>query len=193
MTAINKIRLGVRIKSIRNRLGMDLASFGASLKPFEASASNVSRWERGLNIPNKNRINKIASLGNVDTNYLLYGSISEWIEEWITSSSDNYQKLFEPLSIALIASEAEKEVNSGFDDPRNNPEITVKLINKVTNRLKNSMVYHYPAQNYTYKEYASSILEVLLSYSDNAQFKNAKDTESTKKIIESAINKLKDL
>lgn len=67
------VEIGKRIKSIRVSLGMDLASFGNSISP-KASASIASRWERGINLPNNQRLKSIALLGNVSADYLLHGS-----------------------------------------------------------------------------------------------------------------------
>ncbi|WKF78577.1 helix-turn-helix domain-containing protein [Lactiplantibacillus plantarum] len=67
------VEIGKRIKSIRVSLGMDLSSFGNSISP-KASASIASRWERGINLPNNQRLKSIALLGNVSADYLLHGS-----------------------------------------------------------------------------------------------------------------------
>lgn len=69
---INKQNVGERIKSIRLTLGDDLEKFGNKLST-PAAASLVSRWERGVNLPNAARVKEIAALGNVRVNYLLYG------------------------------------------------------------------------------------------------------------------------
>lgn len=68
-----KISLGIRIKTIRQNLQLDQAEFGKKVTP-SASASNVSRWERGLNVPSKERLQSIAELGGVTTEFMLNGS-----------------------------------------------------------------------------------------------------------------------
>ncbi|MCG0733019.1 XRE family transcriptional regulator [Lactiplantibacillus plantarum] len=68
-----KTSLGIRIKSIRQNLQLDQAEFGKKVIP-SASASNVSRWERGLNVPSQERLQSIAKLGGVTTEFMLNGS-----------------------------------------------------------------------------------------------------------------------
>lgn len=45
--------------------------------------SNVSRWERGENIPNSITLKKIAELGNITVDELLYGSFKNVVRELI--------------------------------------------------------------------------------------------------------------
>ena len=70
--ATNKIEIGKRIKNIRINLNETTADFGKHFNP-PSSNSLVSRWERGVNLPNNKRINKIAELGNITVEELLYG------------------------------------------------------------------------------------------------------------------------
>ncbi|USS86865.1 helix-turn-helix domain-containing protein [Fructilactobacillus cliffordii] len=65
--------LGDRIKTIRLSLGKDVRGFGEMVKP-STSGSVVSRWERGINKPNAQRLKSIANLGGVSVNYLLNGA-----------------------------------------------------------------------------------------------------------------------
>ena len=68
-----KIKMGKRIKAIRQSLNLDQHEFGHIIVP-NASASNVSRWERGLNVPNADRIKSIAEAGHVSVTFLLAGT-----------------------------------------------------------------------------------------------------------------------
>ena len=72
-------QVGERIKQIRFDNSMDQSTFGNQFNP-PASASNVSRWERGINLPSKKRLIKIAELGNVSMDFLLHGSFASDIE-----------------------------------------------------------------------------------------------------------------
>lgn len=66
------IEIGARIKDIRISLGLTMKDFGKKFDP-PASDSIVSRWERGVNLPNNERLKRIAELGNVPVLYLLEG------------------------------------------------------------------------------------------------------------------------
>lgn len=70
---LQKKEIGERITIIRQLLNLDQQEFGHIIVP-NASASNVSRWERGLNVPNADRIKSIAEAGHVSVTFLLAGT-----------------------------------------------------------------------------------------------------------------------
>ena len=76
---VDKKKVGNRILQIRNSLNCTLEEFG-NMKEIQAERSNVSKWERGVSLPNRVRLEKIAKIGNVTFNQLLYGSIDEFLE-----------------------------------------------------------------------------------------------------------------
>ena len=67
---INKPRVGVRIKDIRMEKGMTTKEFGAL---FGASDSNVTSWEKGRTLPNKERLKNIADLAGITVQKMLEG------------------------------------------------------------------------------------------------------------------------
>jgi len=67
---VNVHQVGQRIKSIRLSLGDSMESFGKRLNTSKASVNN---WEKGVNLPNSERLKKIADLDNITINELLYG------------------------------------------------------------------------------------------------------------------------
>lgn len=91
----NKKLVGKRIQAIRLEKGLTLKQFGEMLgkiklkNEIEASSnvqntvnkSNVLRWEQGISLPNKERLNKIAQLANITVNELLYGNNEYDIED----------------------------------------------------------------------------------------------------------------
>lgn len=81
-TEKDKKNIGLRIKSIRQNLGMTLEEFG---KLLNAGKSNVRKWEIGASLPNPERIKNIAKLGNMTVDELLYGSLSEHISRLLTA------------------------------------------------------------------------------------------------------------
>ncbi|MBF6625733.1 helix-turn-helix transcriptional regulator [Aerococcaceae bacterium zg-BR9] len=74
----DKKQVGQRIKSIRLSKGMTLEEFG---KLFDASKSIASRWEKGVSLPNPERLKQIAKIGDVTVDELLYGSLHNRITE----------------------------------------------------------------------------------------------------------------
>lgn len=72
---MNKNEIGKRIRQIRVGLGLSMAKFGEEIdKSSPVKSGVVSNWENGKQIPNNQRIKRIAELGNMTTNKLLYDS-----------------------------------------------------------------------------------------------------------------------
>lgn len=87
---VNKRNVGLRIRQIRNRLNLTLEEFGKIFSSdvnnkLNAGKSNVSTWERGDSLPNKQRLEIIAKKGNMTVNELLYGSIDEFLDNNLVS------------------------------------------------------------------------------------------------------------
>ena len=75
---IDKKAVGRRINKIRISKACTLEEFGNILK---ADKSNVRKWEIGEVLPNKERQKKLAKLGQITVNELLYGNIEKDVEE----------------------------------------------------------------------------------------------------------------
>lgn len=83
---LEKTAIGLRIKQIRYNKGYTLEAFG---KLFNVSKSNVSKWEKGLSLPNNERMSTIAKIADITVNELKYGSV----EEFISNNTDELLKL----------------------------------------------------------------------------------------------------
>lgn len=105
---VNKRNVGLRIRQIRNNLNLTLEEFGKIFSSnlnnkLNAGKSNVSTWERGDSLPNKQRLEIIAEKGNITVNKLLYGSINEFLENntniLIENSDYPYPSSFKSFNI----------------------------------------------------------------------------------------------
>lgn len=67
-----RIDVGQRINQIRKKLELTLSEFGNQIE-HKVNASVVQKWERGISIPNDERVIEISQLGNVSVSWLLYG------------------------------------------------------------------------------------------------------------------------
>lgn len=65
---------------------MTLKEFGTIFSPAAAD-SIISRWERGVSLPNKKRLNKIAEYGDMSIDELLYGSYENVVKELIEEAN----------------------------------------------------------------------------------------------------------
>lgn len=90
----NKKLVGKRIQAIRLEKGLTLEQFSKLIGASKSSISEwesgkhlppaksiISRWEKGVMLPNNSRLDKIAQLGNLTVNELLYGDNKQDIEE----------------------------------------------------------------------------------------------------------------
>ncbi|MBC6315291.1 helix-turn-helix domain-containing protein [Listeria grandensis] len=74
----NNKEVGNRIKQIRRNLGLTMESFAHLVDP-NAKSGTVSNWETGKNLPNNRRLTKIAKIGGITIDELLYGSITGYV------------------------------------------------------------------------------------------------------------------
>lgn len=77
---IDKKEFGRRIFNIRQIKGLTLEQFG-EIKGLNTHKSIVLRWEKGLSLPRRERLDVLAKLGNMTVNQLLYGGSEQDIEE----------------------------------------------------------------------------------------------------------------
>lgn len=97
----NKEAVGSRIRSIRKSLGLTMEEFGKKIdKKQPASDSIVSRWERGVSLPSNDRLPKIAELGKISVNELLYGPSKNY---YFKTIKDNENELSKELNIKSIS------------------------------------------------------------------------------------------
>ncbi|HIB3248126.1 TPA: helix-turn-helix domain-containing protein [Enterococcus faecium] len=69
---VDKIAMGKRIQEIRKNRGETLEKFGKNFtRP--AGKNVVTRWEKGINIPDVERLMNVAYSGKVTVPYILYG------------------------------------------------------------------------------------------------------------------------
>lgn len=72
LPVVDKAAMGKRIQEIRKNRGESLEKFGKNFtRP--AGKNVVTRWEKGINIPDIERLMDVAYLGKVTVPYLLYG------------------------------------------------------------------------------------------------------------------------
>ncbi|MBI0908000.1 helix-turn-helix transcriptional regulator [Streptococcus uberis] len=72
---INKEAVSERLRQIRINKNLTMEEWGAILG---IAKSSISRWENGT-IPHPRTLKKIAEISNVDINYILYGTITDYI------------------------------------------------------------------------------------------------------------------
>lgn len=120
---INKTELGNRIKAIRKSRNMTLEEFG---REIGAGKSNVSKWEKSYVSPNEDRLKKIAHLGKMSVNELLYGDTLSFvcikIAEYLPKKYAYLDKVFEFENYFSIAFRIDEEKLS-LDDSKSITEL----------------------------------------------------------------------
>lgn len=121
--AIDKKAVGLRIKQIRVTKGYTMESFG---NLFEATKSNVQKWEKGFTLPNKERLTSISKMADMTVNELLYGkedlNFDELFEKIITRPKEEIIDLITRLTIAVEVKEFYK--NKEAKENKQNKKIT---------------------------------------------------------------------
>ena len=100
--------MGRSIKNIRITNGLTMEELGARLKTSKASVNN---WEKGVNLPNKQRLKKIAELGGISVDELLYGDMY-YFDKKIFEYKEKYEDSF--YGSMLNDSEYIKSVKDDF-------------------------------------------------------------------------------
>lgn len=89
--------VGERIRNLRLSLGKSMTEFGKMIDDYningKTKSGTVSNWETGKNLPNNERLKKIAELGNVTVEYLM--GLSDFKNEY---EMNLYKEQFTQLS-----------------------------------------------------------------------------------------------
>lgn len=96
---IDKIQLGLRLKTLRNKKNMtmnDVAVYvGAS------GRSTINSWEKGRTIPSKNSLEMLSKLYGLKTEKILYGDETSYINAiltYILDNEDQYKDINDKIS-----------------------------------------------------------------------------------------------
>ncbi|MFI3235148.1 helix-turn-helix domain-containing protein [Streptococcus suis] len=90
----NTIMVGLRIQSIRKKLGETMETFG---ERFQVGKGTVNNWEKGRSIPKKPTLLKISQAGNISIDELLYGSKEEYIDYLFSNKLDEILSEYEKI------------------------------------------------------------------------------------------------
>ncbi len=103
---------GERIKKIRKQHNYSMAAFSKLIG--NSSASTVNNWEKGNNLPNKERLEKIAILGNTTVEWILFGDLSDYVVHLIKDTMQENVK--NALFIDQLMTLIQKKQLSYYDD-----------------------------------------------------------------------------
>lgn len=167
---IDKRKLGNKIKNIRRSKGLTLEQFG---NIFDASKGVISNWESGRNIPNNDRLKKIAELGDTSVSELLHETTPEFIKATVDEIQDDEIKNYGNQKYKLLY------------DPKQKKDITETILKNY--RFDN-------LSDIGVKRYVKQILDDLLSESEELRnytpYSNEHAIEYSHDLLWEAIKKI---
>lgn len=87
--------IGEKIREIRLSLGKSMTEFGKMIDDYDINgktkSGTVSNWETGKNLPNNERLKKIAELGNVSVPYIM--GVDDANKDMISIPVSEYERL----------------------------------------------------------------------------------------------------
>lgn len=160
---INNKLVGERIQNIRLSHGDSMEKFG---EKFNTSKGTVNNWEKGRNLPNKENLLKIASIGKMSVEELLYGDYNTYLH----------------LKIMDLAPECIKnydEYNSLHDDITNKAlQIAQNTISKIDYQISDETIKKFINLAIEQsKDLQGNLLKNNLSNFDYSLFGGAKNRE----------------
>lgn len=132
---VNKQEAGERIKKVRQMLNLSMDKFGKLLGGLPRST--VNNWERGINLPKLETLNRIAEVGHVTNEYILYGNQED---EYIANLLRKKANEANPMMIKVLTDfvdEAQLE-----DDQELNRVVTFFTENLTPPTEKDYFYYH---------------------------------------------------
>ncbi|MCT1180354.1 XRE family transcriptional regulator [Lactococcus lactis] len=132
---INAKSVGSRINDIRLSLGLSMEQFG---KLFNTSKGTVNNWEKGRNLPNKENLLKISNLGDTTIEYILHGTMDEYIDNLITKLQTDLlaDKSISNAVIPFIVSEVKSIMYSNASSFLNTDQADKKFDEVKKNTIK---------------------------------------------------------
>ncbi|MBC1227216.1 helix-turn-helix transcriptional regulator [Listeria booriae] len=146
---INKDKVGERIKAIRKSLGYSMETFGKMIS--DSPRSSVNNWEKGKSIPRKDKLEKIAILGQTTVDNILYGSFQEYVHDLLDQNLNI--RVSEPVEEILV-SIIEGEKFSYGDD--------IKILKAAQFFIENMVPVN--EEDYMRYEIASGLSELYIGY-----------------------------
>lgn len=158
MSSSDKKILADIIKKTRNDLGKSQEEFGKLFNP-PAAKSIISRWEKGVSVPSKNRLEKISNLSGIPIHLLkntnLYYSILNLVKFSLGYNSDEYEddlKNIKEMSLEdrkFIESANKINSYSSFDLFIQPPDFS--YINSLNDEKRNRVLNEYNTNEYNKK------------------------------------------
>lgn len=204
-TKIANYATGKMIKDIRSNLGDDLEKFGNRLDP-PAAASLVSRWERGVNLPNSSRLKQIADIGQIDIKD--FANIDEIVKSALDVLSVNdantmdmielnpdYEKRFNLRFKAAIRKQLkniEQLKKDNMYSPMINFDLGLEIAEDTIESLQNNDLSDSGIYSYFRKSLLQFNRDLYSLYSSSTDKKQREKLQTTVETLQNIVNKALD-
>lgn len=138
----DKKEVGKRIFEIRTSGKYTMEDFGRIIDG--APKSSVNNWEKGVSIPQRPKLERIALIGHTTPDKLLYGSIDEYLLKLAKHSFPNIDFKDDTLGqhqILEIVKIQGKQKNLSFKDDLDWIQLIKTNVDQMSNHNDNSLIY----------------------------------------------------
>ncbi|UJF15012.1 helix-turn-helix domain-containing protein [Jeotgalibaca sp. MA1X17-3] len=188
--------VGLRIRSIRKKLGLSMTEFAKRIDD-KSKSGTVSNWETGKNLPNNERLKKIAELGEIEINELIYGSL----ENYLINTTKKYFEHSKDIELQIES--AEKITNEVVQQSMKNPLINTfyedgnqkMLDSSVNEEIGKALTRHFSKSDFTNKGFIVFIQMQLekLKNENKPYLENGVNSELYKEITDIIDNSSKEI
>ena len=140
--------VGKRIRNIRIELGLNMEDFGELFNP-KASKGVVSNWENNYNLPNNERLKRIAELGGITVAELFDDADINPVEANETIGQV-IRRLRKEKRVSLLELGTEAEISKGYLSQIENGDrnASVGILTKIAEVLGVSKLYLFKVAGY---------------------------------------------
>jgi|SRR5699024_2027588 len=194
--------LPYRIRKIREDHNETMEEFGKKHFDPPASKGVVSNWENGYNKPNKKRLEKIAELGHVSVEYLLYGdkdvTTNMSLKEYLNYKLEEFIQEYFPQNLTIDKMLLKSSITSSEANYSKDNKKYADKINELGKKYIDNMYYSDITLETLRAVNSKLTVDNFIQYRENAwyEFKTFLDKEviqlrfSTEKDIYYLINRL---
>jgi len=138
---VDKKAVGLRIKSIRISRGFNMEEFGKLVN--NTSKGAVNNWEKGINLPNAERLSIIARLGDISVNELLYGDLINYVYSLAEDFKQNPPDKESQDSLANMSEEQYKMIISILMERVKEKHLSYEREKEIISELKLLVMQHF--------------------------------------------------
>lgn len=135
--------VGLRVKNIRESIGVNQNEFA---KLINATVPAVSNWENGRSLPNNERLKKIAEIGKLSVNELLYGNFAVFT---LTIFNEVKKEIMNERKIKLKLTHSGKRLSNFVISICEEQGLSYENISEIKNIIRQVILDEISEGNYT--------------------------------------------